>query len=106
MGVCGTISGDREGVGRDSRNPESDPWGGGKRLIQGMQDGTLETVRSMQVSIQMLAPRALERLGKQLDSSNEMVSGRGGGMDHGSCGSLRHLGVGDPASAWAEDWMG
>ncbi len=48
----------------------------GKRLLQAMYDGTLETVRHMQVSIQALAPRALERLSKQLDSANEMVAHR------------------------------
>jgi len=58
----------------------------GKRLIQGCRrdvgDGQV-----MQVSIQMLAPRALERLGKQLDSSNEMVAQRAAVWINGSCGS-------------------
>jgi len=47
-----------------------------KRLLDQMRDGTAETVRHMQVSLQVLAPRALERMSQQLDSKNELVAHR------------------------------
>ena len=47
-----------------------------KVLIATMQDGLLDTVKHVQVNIQALAPKALERMSALIDSKNELVAAR------------------------------